>query len=101
MQTVHFKSRIKQAFIYDGQSLENRHACFYGVEKSSWHLRSLGLVYNDINPCNVLFDEDIDEDTSIIIDFDSRRPSGEGLEGIGRTFEWYNESVPLFLSSND
>ena len=86
---------MKQAFIYDGRSLKNRDACLHGVEISIRHLHSLGLIHNDINPSNVMIDEDTDKDESIIIYFDSCRPVGESLEEVGRTFEWCDESVQL------
>lgn len=92
---------MKRAFMYDGRSLKNRDGCLHGVEMGIRHLHSLGLIHNDINPSNVMIDESTDKDTSIIIDFDSCRPVGESLEEVGRTFEWYDESVQLSLPSND
>jgi hypothetical protein len=41
------------------------------------------------------------EDTLVIIDFDSCRPVGSSLKGVGRTYEWYDESVQYSLPSND
>lgn len=101
MHRVNPKSRMKRAFIYDGRSLKNRDGCLHGVEMGIRHLHSLRLIHNDINPSNVMIDEDTDKDTSIIIDFDSCRPVGESLEEVGRTFEWCDESVQLSLPSND
>ena len=40
------------------------------------HLHSLGLVHNDINPANIMLDQ---EGTLILIDFDSCRNIGESL----------------------
>lgn len=102
MHRVNPKSRMKRAFIYDGRALKNPDDCLYGVERGLRHLHSLGLVHNDINPSNIMIDEDTDEeDTPVIIDFDSCRPVGESLEGVGRTFEWYDERVQRSLPSND
>lgn len=92
---------MKQAFVYDDRSLKNCDGCLHGVEMGIRYLHSLGLIYNDINPSNIMIDEDTNKDTSIIIDFDSCRPVGESLEVVGRTFEWYDESVQLSLPSND
>ncbi len=72
-----------------------------GVEIDIRHLHSLVLVHNDINSSNELFDEDTNKDNSIIIDFDSWWPVEENLEGVGRTLEWYDESVNLFLRRNN
>jgi len=102
MHRVNPKSRMKRAFRYDGRALKNPDDCLYGVERGIRHLHSLGLVHNDINPSNIMFDEDTDEeDTPVIIDFDSCWPVGESLQGVGRTFEWYDESVQHSLPSND
>ena len=101
MQRVSPKSRMKQKFKYNNQFLKNGNSCLYGVEMGIRHLRSLSLVHNDINPSNVLIDEDIDEYTSVTIDLDSCRPVGEGLERVGQTFELYDESIQLSLLSND
>lgn len=62
-----------------------------------WHLDSFGPGHNDINPLNDMFDKNTDEDTSTTMNFDSYWPVEKDLEGVGQTFEWYNESVQLFL----
>lgn len=59
-----------------------------GVESGIRHIHSLGLVHNDINPKNIMRDGD----RWVIIDFDSCRPVGGSLEGVGRTYEWYDEN---------
>lgn len=40
-------------------------------------------------------------DTPIIIDFGSCRANGESLEGVGRTYEWYDHEVKTASASND
>ena len=60
-----------------------------GIENGIQHLHSLGLVHNDINPSNIM----IDEDRAIIIDFGSCRKLGESLENVGRTYEWCDDKV--------
>ena len=67
MQRVYLKGQMKKAFIYDGQSLNNRYGCLYLVEIDVRQLHFLDLVHNDINLSNILFDEDIDEAKSVIM----------------------------------
>lgn len=88
---------MKRDVVYKDRPLQIRDDCLNGVEKGIVHLHSLGLIHNDINPSNIMFDEDV----PVIIDFDSCRPVGQSLEGVGRTFEWYDESVQYSLPSND
>ncbi|KAJ5185973.1 hypothetical protein N7491_006156 [Penicillium cf. griseofulvum] len=66
-----------------------------GVESGIRRLHSLGLVHNDINPSNIMFDGD----ELVIIDFGSCRSIGES-KGFG-TYEWYDEKVQLSLPEND
>lgn len=68
-----------------------------GIESGIRHLHSLGLAHNDINPSNIM----VDGDNPIIIDFGSCRPLGECLEGVGRTYEWYDEKVQQSVPDND
>lgn len=69
-----------------------------GVERGIRHLHSLRVVHNDINPSNIMLD---DADVAIIIDFESCRRVGENLEGVGRTYEWYDEKIQQSLPKND
>lgn len=68
-----------------------------GVESGIKHIHSLRLVHNDINPKNIMRDGD----RWVIIDFDSCRPVGDSLQGVGRTYEWYDENVQLSVPKND
>jgi len=68
-----------------------------GIESGIKHIHSLGLVHNDINPKNVM----LDGDRVVLIDFDSCRPVGDSLEGVGRTYEWYDENVQISVPKND
>ncbi|KAL2190332.1 hypothetical protein L209DRAFT_770246 [Thermothelomyces heterothallicus CBS 203.75] len=68
-----------------------------GIESGIKHLHALGLVHNDINPSNIM----LDGDEAVIIAFGSCRPAGESLEGVGRTYEWYDEQVETALPQND
>lgn len=70
-----------------------------GVRDGVEFLHALGLVHNDINPANIMFD---DEGNAVIIDFDSCLPEGEKITRKGGTFEWSPEPEPaLALREND
>lgn len=68
------------------------------VNKGLDHLHALGLVHNDLNPSNIMLD---DGDAPKLIDFGSCRPIGASLEGVGRTYEWYDEKTHIASKSND
>ena len=67
------------------------------VEKGIRHLHSLGLVHNDINPANIMFDSD---NAVVLIDFDSCRPVGATLVK-GGTYGWCDWEAKQSLPSND
>ncbi|KAL5333726.1 kinase-like protein [Aspergillus crustosus] len=71
-----------------------------GILSAIKHLHSLGLVHNDINPANIMLDED---GTLILIDFDSCRYIGESLRATEtkRTHHWHDPSVDISLENND
>ncbi|KAE8357034.1 kinase-like protein [Aspergillus coremiiformis] len=71
-----------------------------GILKGIKHLHSLGLVHNDINPANIMFDE---RDTPVLVDFDSCRKIGESLHDpkTKRTHEWHDPRVETALEKND
>ncbi|OBR07336.1 Serine/threonine-protein kinase [Colletotrichum higginsianum IMI 349063] len=62
------------------------------------HLHSLGIIHNDLNPMNVMIDEN---DNPVIIDFDSCRVVGAPLQDVKRTYGWYNQDVGVSSESND
>lgn len=76
----------------------NAGRCLSGIEAGLRHLHSLGIVHNDINPTNIMFDED---QHPIIIDFDSCREIGAPLHNVKRTFSWYKKDVSVSRESND
>jgi serine/threonine protein kinase len=63
------------------------------LESAIGHLHSLELIHNDINPSNLM----LDGNEPVIIDFGSCRRKGASLEGVGRTYEWYDEEVQISL----
>ncbi|RDA83126.1 hypothetical protein CP532_2729 [Ophiocordyceps camponoti-leonardi (nom. inval.)] len=68
-----------------------------GVEDGIRHLHKLGFVHNDINPSNIM----LCNDTAVIIDFGSCRRLGASLDGVGRTYEWYDEKAEFAAPQND
>ncbi|KXG53609.1 uncharacterized protein PGRI_006590 [Penicillium griseofulvum] len=71
-----------------------------GILAAIKHLHSLGLVHNDINPANIMLDDD---GTFILIDFDSCRSIGESLRNTEtkRTHHWHDPTVDISLEKND
>lgn len=67
------------------------------IESGIRHLHSLGIVHNDINPSNIMFDGD----TPVIIDFGSCRPIGHHIGMVGRTYEWHDSNIMEAKPSND
>jgi hypothetical protein len=55
-----------------------------GIRDGVAHLHLLGLVHNDLNPSNVM----VEDDAAIIIDFDSCRRQGEPMGMKGATPGW-------------
>lgn len=64
------------------------------------HLHSLGIIHNDINPANMMFDT-CNGNTPVIIDFDSCRPKGHRLTIVKRTYEWADDNVKEAMPEND
>jgi serine/threonine protein kinase len=75
-----------------------RNKVLYEIAAGIEHLHSLGLIHNDINPSNIMLDED---NNAIIIDFDSCKREGEKLGIKGGTFMWCEEGVDTSLKAND
>jgi len=67
------------------------------IENGIAHLHSLGLVYNDLNPGNIMFSED---DIPVIIHFDSCRRESEKLLKAG-TPGWSDETAIVADRAND
>lgn len=79
---------------------ENMKCSLEGILAAIRHFHTLGLVHNDINPANIMLDED---GTLILIDFDSCRYIGESLRNTEakRTRHWHDPSVDISLEKND
>ncbi|OJD28590.1 hypothetical protein ACJ73_00031, partial [Blastomyces percursus] len=69
-----------------------------GIKQGIQHLHSLGWIHNDVNPSNIMFDND---GRPVIIDFDSCRPEGHSLGTTKRTYEWYDEDAHCADPNND
>jgi len=75
----------------------NRDVCLSGIELGLKHLDSLGLIHNDVNPCNIMFQAD---DIPVIIDFDSCQREGDKLLK-GGTWGWSDETTRFASRGND
>ncbi|KAI9755883.1 MAG: hypothetical protein M4579_004096 [Chaenotheca gracillima] len=90
----------KNAFLSSSRRLTMESIDRYvaGIESGLRHIHSLGLVHNDINPSNVMFDSD---DIPVIIDFDSCSHAGESLSGVKQTFGWHDPDVQISTPDGD
>ncbi|PLB53418.1 kinase-like protein [Aspergillus steynii IBT 23096] len=79
---------------------ENMKSGLEGILAAIEHLHALGIVHNDINPANIMLDED---GTLVLIDFDSCRYIGESLRSTGtkRTHHWHDPTVDISREKND
>lgn len=76
----------------------DKEACLREVELGIRHLHSLGLVHNDINPANIMFD---DSDRPVIIDFDSCHYHGQKLGIKLGTQGYFKEGMDFASYEND
>ncbi|KAI0469458.1 kinase-like protein [Xylaria cf. heliscus] len=72
--------------------------CLVGIENGVSHLHSLRLVHNDLNPSNIMLD---DNNEPVLIDFDSCRYEGEELGLKGGTEGWADSTVRIASFAND
>ena len=70
---------------------------YEGMKRGVDHLHHIGLVHNDFNPSNIMFDGD----TPVIIDFDSCKQIGEELGDKAGTHGWDLEHANIALPEND
>lgn len=99
MDRVNPKHRSKTNFAYERRGADQTKVDGWlkGIESGLKHLHRLGIVHNDINPSNIMFQGD----TPVIIDFDSARRQGLRLDTVKRTYGWYDEKINRALPSND
>lgn len=68
-----------------------------GIQDGIRHLHSLGLIHCDINPANIL----MNEDTPVIGDFDSCQRKGDKLGPKAGTRGWTREDFDFAMPEND
>jgi Protein kinase domain len=68
-----------------------------GIQSGLKHLHGLGLIHNDINPENIMLRED---DTPVIIDFDSCQREGVECRSAG-TNPWCLDDMEFSTAEND
>ncbi|KAL3481913.1 kinase-like protein [Aspergillus californicus] len=102
LEAVNPRRLGKAAFLSSPRELvpENLISGLNGILAAIKHLHSLGIVHNDINPANIMIDED---GALILIDLDSCRYIGESLRDTEtkRTHHWHDPSVDISLEKND
>ena len=72
-------------------------ACLRGIEDGLTHLHAIGLIHNDINPENIMLQED---DTPVIIDFNACQREGEICRSAGSGV-WSPAKMDLSVRGND
>lgn len=101
MEKVNPKGLNKATFVqFRTLSQQTAERYLLGIEAGIEHLHSLGIVHNDLNPCNVMISED---DVAVIIDFDSCVRIGRPVEAskIKRTHGWYDPRFGVDDVNND
>jgi serine/threonine protein kinase len=102
LQAVNPQCLNKAAFLSSGRELVTGSikSGLQGLLAAIKHLHLLGLVHNDINPANIMLDED---GALILIDFDSCRCIGESLRSTEtkRTRHWHDSNVDISTEKND
>ncbi|CAG8905892.1 unnamed protein product [Penicillium egyptiacum] len=97
MEEVNPGALTKRALRNKREVREDYSRVLTDIESGLRHLHSLGLVHNDLNPSNIM----VADDKAIIIDVGSCRKIGESLQGVGRTYEWYDGKIQQSLPEND
>lgn len=67
------------------------------VERALRHLHSLGIAHNDLNPANIM----VEEDKAVIVDFDSCRFYETDINSVKSTYQWHDEKVTTARPLND
>ncbi|KAJ5771251.1 kinase-like protein [Penicillium nucicola] len=102
LERVNPRGLGKKAFLSSERELVNDEikTSLGGLLAGIEHLHSLGLVHNDVNPSNIMLDQD---GMLVLVDFDSCRYIGEPLRSTGskRTHHWHDPSIDTSLEKND
>lgn len=78
--------------------VEQRLQVVQDLIEAAEHLHEVGIVHNDINPYNVVFDE---EDSAVLIDFDSAGWKGDELGIKKGTPGWARDDMERCEEEND
>ena len=70
---------------------------YEGIKRGVEHLHQIGLIHNDLNPSNIMFDGD----RPVVIDFDSCKQTGQELGDKAGTHGWALEDAKVALPGND
>ncbi|KAJ5780600.1 hypothetical protein N7457_005760 [Penicillium paradoxum] len=99
MDRVNPAGRSKRDLAYERRGADRNEVDRWleGIVRGLKHLHGLGIVHNDLNPCNIMFQGD----TPVIIDFDSARPQGHSLNLVKRTHGWHDGKVKVATPMND
>lgn len=102
-ETVNPQGLNKHQFMTSGRALVSKEILVQlgAIRGALDHLHnSLNCAHNDINPSNIMLDQD---GMLVIIDFGSCRAVGESLQvtGTARTHGWHNPQVDQSSAEND
>ncbi|KAI8947946.1 kinase-like protein [Xylaria longipes] len=93
---VKYKMTLAE-YLRKGYPIDVDH-CLAGVERAVSHLHALKLVHNDLNPSNIMLD---DNNEPILIDFDSCKYEGGELGLKGGTVGWADCTARIASFAND
>ena len=100
-EKVNLGDLSKADFQYSSKHpLKDRVAFLEGIRAGVAHLHSLGLVHNDLKPSNIMIKDDEDE-TPIIVDFDSCALEGTPSSEVGRSLGWHEPGGDGVRASDD
>ena len=91
----------KSEFQYSSKHpLKDKTAFLAGVRAGIAHLRSFGLVHNDLKPSNIML-KDEETEIPVIVDFDSCAAEGTPSSDVGRTLGWHEPGEKGVRASDD
>ena len=89
----------KRSFRYGQHRLRDVEKFLRDLVKGVEHLHSLGLVHQDLKPVNIMLREE--DESPVIIDFDSCVSLSEPLARVPRTLGWHDPEVQHAKFEND